>query len=395
MSSRLVVFFATHPVQYHAPVFRALAERRPNQFVVWYGSDFSLRGYRDREFATELAWDQPLLAGYRSEIVGDLASGGLAGPGTLRGRDFSPRLKARQVGAVVLTSLRYHFDFAAWFSALKARVPIWMRVETTDVAQRRSGLRSFVRARLYRHVYGSLVGAYPIGEHNRSHLRAYGSPSLVLQQSPYAVPDPFAGLSRDEKTARRMSFRATHGISPAARVVLFCGKFIEKKDPLCLLAALARLEAAPGGGGPETHAVFVGEGPLRPEIEAAAKKLASPTTLTGFLNQAELPAAYLASDVLVLPSRRQGETWGLVVNEALMAGCAVAVSDAVGCAVEFGHWARCRVFPEGEPAALTRALQDLLAFSRDFDWARRGMAAYSIEAAADGIAAAWPTEVSL
>jgi len=30
---------------------------------------------------------------------------------------------------------------------------------------------------------------------------------------------------------------------------------------------------------------------------------------------------------MVLPSRRAGETWGLVVNEALQAGCAVIVSE--------------------------------------------------------------------
>jgi glycosyltransferase involved in cell wall biosynthesis len=51
---------------------------------------------------------------------------------------------------------------------------------------------------------------------------------------------------------------------------------------------------------------------------------------TGFLNQAEIVAAYVAADCLVLPSDA-GETWGLVVNEAMACGLTAIVSDQVGC----------------------------------------------------------------
>ena len=51
----------------------------------------------------------------------------------------------------------------------------------------------------------------------------------------------------------------------------------------------------------------------------------------GFQNQADLPRLYAAADVLVLPSG-WGETWGLVVNEAMAVGTPCVVSDAVGCA---------------------------------------------------------------
>jgi glycosyltransferase involved in cell wall biosynthesis len=91
--------------------------------------------------------------------------------------------------------------------------------------------------------------------------------------------------------------------------------------------------------------------------------------------------------MVVLPSRREGETWGLVVNEALQAGCAVAVSDAVGCAVEFGQWERVRVVPQGNAEALARALEQLAVFPRKFNWAREGMNSYSTERAAEGLAA--------
>jgi glycosyltransferase involved in cell wall biosynthesis len=49
----------------------------------------------------------------------------------------------------------------------------------------------------------------------------------------------------------------------------------------------------------------------------------------GFINQAELPQIFAASDVFVLPA--ENEPWGLIVNEVMCAGLPVIVSDEVGC----------------------------------------------------------------
>jgi glycosyltransferase involved in cell wall biosynthesis len=49
------------------------------------------------------------------------------------------------------------------------------------------------------------------------------------------------------------------------------------------------------------------------------------------MNQSEIAQAYVAADVLVLPSDH-GETWGLVVNEAMACGTPAIVSDQCGCA---------------------------------------------------------------
>src|SRR5207245_2803101 len=58
-----------------------------------------------------------------------------------------------------------------------------------------------------------------------------------------------------------------------------------------------------------------------------------PATFAGFLNQSEIASAYAAGDALVLPSDF-GETWGLVVNEAMACGRAAVVSDRVGCGLD-------------------------------------------------------------
>ena len=77
--------------------------------------------------------------------------------------------------------------------------------------------------------------------------------------------------------------------------------------------------------------LMVGDGPLAGALRASAGGL--PVHFAGFLNQSEITSAYAVSDALLLPSDH-GETWGLVVNEALSHGCPSIVSNICGCVPE-------------------------------------------------------------
>src|SRR6185312_13783826 len=122
--------------------------------------------------------------------------------------------------------------------------------------------------------------------------------------------------------------------------------------------------------------LFVGAGQLRGKLEAAAAAAGCDALFAGFQSQSEIGDYYLATDSLVLPSRRMGETWGLVVNEGLQAGCGVIISSAVGCGADFGGWNRVRVIGVGEAAAAARAWTELAPLPRDFGWARPQLAPY-------------------
>ena len=47
-------------MQYHAPVYRQVAGMGVDLEVV-YGSNFSLKGYKDKEFGASFAWDKDLM----------------------------------------------------------------------------------------------------------------------------------------------------------------------------------------------------------------------------------------------------------------------------------------------------------------------------------------------
>jgi glycosyltransferase involved in cell wall biosynthesis len=76
--------------------------------------------------------------------------------------------------------------------------------------------------------------------------------------------------------------------------------------------------------------IFAGEGPLREQLNAEARSLGlnGQVHFVGFANQTELPEIYRSSDLMVLPS--EYEPFGVVVNEAMLCGCPVIVSDRVG-----------------------------------------------------------------
>jgi glycosyltransferase involved in cell wall biosynthesis len=86
-----------------------------------------------------------------------------------------------------------------------------------------------------------------------------------------------------------------------------------------------------------------------------------PLSFIGFLNQSEIVRAYVAADCLVLPSDA-GETWGLVVNEAMACGLPAIVSDQVGCGPDLIHEGETgATFPMGDVTALAKRMVEFAA----------------------------------
>ena len=113
-----------------------------------------------------------------------------------------------------------------------------------------------------------------------------------------------------------------------------------------------------------------------------------PAVFLGFVNQSGLSAVYHACDLFCLPSR-EGETWGLVVNEALLHGLPVVASEAVGCAPDLLVSDECgEIFQTGKVKALAIGLRNVV--QKGFGLERRencrkAVESYSTGKAAEGI----------
>lgn len=385
MKGKLLIF-ESHPVQYRAPVYRALQSLCRDQFLVVYGTSHSLQGWIDTGFGQTTAWDEPLLEGYPHHLLGHAVPDGLQGFSSLSGKGVGTILNKERPPAVLLTQFRYKFDWAAFWSARRAGIPIWIRQETQDEAFVRSFSKGLIRSFFYRLLYTQVEHAFFIGTYNREHLLRHGIPSRRMSRAPYVTIDRYQGLSPTELTARRERCRKRLGIPSGAMVIAFSGKFISKKDPALVLSAVGSLV---GRVNNPVSVLMMGSGEQETCLRGQAELLRSrgiQVIFAGFVNQSVIGDHYLAADILVLPSQRMGETWGLVVNEALLAGCSVVMSDAVGCVPEFSGWERVRVISVGSVTDCATALYELSTFERSFHWCRERMIEYSIERAAEAIA---------
>src|ERR1700733_7092542 len=355
----MLVVIETHPVQYHAPVYRAVEQSCGVPVTAIYGSDFSVAGYRDTEFGHEFKWDTDLLSGYSSVFLSRVAHGG-ARTAEAASTLGLPRTLARlRPSAVLVVGYSPRFHRTAWLEARGTGAPLLFRGETADHAEDRSWVKGRLRDTALRAAYRSCARLLYIGARSRAHFERLGVAPERLVFSPYCVdttpfePDDTARLRLRPETRREL------GLRDDQRVVLFSGKLNARKGVDLLLAAVRQLPAAVGE---RVVVVFLGDGEERAALDASARNSPPVTTIfVGFQNQSRLSRYYHAADLLVLPSRR-AETWGLVVNEALHHGLPVVVSDRVGCAPDlvrtdtmgFVHAAGS---VEGLAEAIGRALQ--------------------------------------
>lgn len=385
LSTGSVLIFDSHPVQYKAPVYKAAAMQAPGTFEVIYATDRSTKGYRDEGFACDVAWDTPLLEGYPFTILGNERRLPLSSRRSLSGSGIWNLLSARRPRAILLTQLRYEFDFVAYFSALLLGISVWIRQETQDemFAYNRSWFKQFGRYLAYKCLYFPVKRAFCFGELNREHLERHGVSPRKIRMAYFSVPNPLQNQDAASLLLRREEKRRILGVLPGEIVISFFGKLIPKKNPELLFSGLSLTDKR---WALNTRLLFVGSGELENNLRTAAADLidlgGTTAIFAGFVNQSKLSDFYLASDIVVLPSRRLGEAWGLVINEALHAGCGVVLTDAVGCYREFAGWERVRIIQDGDAEGLAIALVELGSYPRSFDWAAEEMKKYSTESAA-------------
>jgi hypothetical protein len=68
-SATRIAIVGSHPIQYFAPWFRALAAMSGMVLKVFFCSKWGAESYHDPKFGIEVKWDIPLLEGYDCEFL--------------------------------------------------------------------------------------------------------------------------------------------------------------------------------------------------------------------------------------------------------------------------------------------------------------------------------------
>lgn len=146
---------------------------------------------------------------------------------------------------------------------------------------------------------------------------------------------------------------------PDSPILLYVGRLSAEKEIDRIKPVLEAI--------PNARLALVGDGPYRQDLE---KHFAdTPTYFVGYLTGADLAAAFASADAFVFPSRT--ETLGLVLLEAMAAGCPVIAANAGGIPdIVTDGVNGCLFDPQDEQGAIT-ATQRLLANPQERDTLRQ------------------------
>ena len=318
-----VLFIASHPVQYQAPVFRRLAIRPEVEMRVAYCSLRGAEAALDPEFGTIVKWDVPLLSGYNWSHVPNKGSGsdsfiGLFNPGI-----WKIIAKGNYDAVVCFTGYVRATFWIAWLASKCQRIAFLFGADATSLEPRdgrtwKRKIKEVLWPNLFRLADQVIVPSTGTMEL----MLSLGVPRARITLTPYTVDNDW--WMEQSRNVDRVAVRKSWGASPNAFVVLFSAKLQPWKRPTDLLRAFAKVSTS------NALLVFAGDGPLKQQLQSEAYSLGieNRVRMLGFVNQSYLPSVYTSADVMVLPS--EYEPFGVAVNEAMCCGCPVLVSDRVG-----------------------------------------------------------------
>jgi glycosyltransferase involved in cell wall biosynthesis len=316
---------ASHPVQYYAPWYRALADVVDLQ--VFFAHRITAADHARSGFGVEFDWDVPLLDGYPNAWLENIAA--RPGPDHFWGcntPDVAAALASGRFDAVVVTGWNLMTYWQAVRAARRRGLPVLVRGDS-QLTTPRSAVTLAAKRMSYPWLLRSFDACLAVGNRSAEYYQAYGVPPARIYRSPHCVDNAFfagrAAVARPERSGLRAAF----GIPADAVVFAFAGKMIEKKRPFDFLQAISLA----GRTREDVYGLMIGDGPLLPALREQSRAGAVRCAFTGFMNQREIAGLYALADVLVLASDAR-ETWGLVVNEAMACGLPAIVSEQAGCA---------------------------------------------------------------
>lgn len=147
-------------------------------------------------------------------------------------------------------------------------------------------------------------------------------------------------------------------LSQRSKRLLFVGRLEPIKNVLGLVNAFNRFVK----DHPEWQLEICGTGSQRALLSSSPN-----IHIADFVQPSELARRLTEATCLVLPSFR--EPWGLVVHEAALCGCALALSSSVGSIDDLARPENSVIFPPGSESAIEAALRKVATWD-DAQWDR-------------------------
>jgi glycosyltransferase involved in cell wall biosynthesis len=369
-----VLLTSTQPIQNPVPL-QMLSQYPELDVLMAYCSLPDEKLWNGHEQLTKRAFDVPMLDGYRWVRVRNYSPFpslnkfyGLINPGLIK-------LILKHDCCIVYG----HSYISFWLAIMAAKVlnkPLILTTDATSLESASGGAWKIpLKKRYYSYLYKRVADLILVpSSAAKIFLTSLGISENRIHITPYVVDNKY--IADAAESADRVKVRQDWGIPADSVVAVFCAKFISRKRPQDALKAFAQAKV------PNSYLVMVGDGPLGDSLRAEAERLRITDRIRflGLVKYSRLPEVYASSDVLVFTSEH--EPYGLPVNEAMLCGIPVIVSDRIGAGYDLVQSGETGfVYPCGNVDALasllSRVLPDRPLLQRLGKKARNRMASWS------------------
>ncbi len=198
-------------------------------------------------------------------------------------------------------------------------------------------------------IFGGAEGFYSSCKSSDDYFAHYGIDRIKIHRYTFTSISDVDVLPQIVDSAKKKEIRKKLGISTEAKMVLAVGRFIPVKGFDILIKASVL----------DWQVYFVG-GEATDEYLQLRHDLALEETVhfVNYCTKSELANYYKSADLFVLPTR--GDSWGLVVNEAMSYGLPVITTDRCGAGLEVLNHQDVTIVPSEDVEALQQSIARLL-----------------------------------
>lgn len=294
------VFLTNSPAPYRELVHQKVAEKFGDGYIVYYcaeGDDLRVWEFDRGEYKSIYLKARFISLHKRSTVV-YLSS------------DITKYLREHDPDIIIITGFSLPMVIAYTWAWVKGKKIIAFSDSTLDSESGLTSIHRLVRWVAYRSC-DAFIG---VGDKTHKLFKHYAGNDLKLFKSYLCANNKlFEGKYK--------------GFNEREFDIILCGRMIELKMFDFSIKVIHELSKRR-----KVKVNIVGDGPERDRILSLLDSYDIEYKFSGFLSQEKLPDEYTNSRIFLFPSKR--DAWGVVANEALVAGTPVITCPAVGAADE-------------------------------------------------------------
>jgi len=315
----------THIIQYAVPLYKKINAHPEVDLTIIFCSDKGLAAHNDPGFGVEYAWDSIDLSGLKYRFLRNYSLFpsvsrffGLFNPGIIKS------LKEERYDAIVIPGYFTASYWLAFYISKVTKTPFILSGEPPSPykSQFKKIVVNPFKKIVLRWLVDNASAILYIGKKSQEYYLSYRKNiKNKMFFCPYSVDNDYYFSKAREYRESKMQLKEMLGIPKDLPVILFLSKLTRWKQPMLLLKAYRKLKTP-------ASLVYVGSGYRYKELIRYAKNNNLKNAFFfGFQNYSQIPKFYAISDILAFPSL--GESWGLVVNEAMCFGLPIVTTNKV------------------------------------------------------------------